>query len=57
MWPLHPTAKNFPDLPLLDGNEVDKPAMKRLMADKLAAEQALAGHLPQSPIRPGDKQP
>jgi arylsulfatase A len=27
MWPLHPTAKNFPDLPLLEKNEVVKPAM------------------------------
>ncbi|HZN68250.1 MAG TPA: sulfatase-like hydrolase/transferase, partial [Tepidisphaeraceae bacterium] len=27
MWPLHPTSKNFPDLPLLDKNEVVKPAM------------------------------
>ncbi len=25
MWPLHPTAKNFPDLPLIEGNEVVKP--------------------------------
>ena len=25
MWPLHPTAKNFPDLPLIDGNRVVNP--------------------------------
>jgi arylsulfatase A len=25
MWPLHPTAKNFPDLPLIDKNQVVKP--------------------------------
>ncbi len=27
MWPLHPTAKNFPDLPLIEGNNVVKPAL------------------------------
>ena len=27
MWPLHPTARNFPDLPLIDRNEVAKPAL------------------------------
>src|ERR1043165_9112074 len=27
MWPLHPTAKNFPALPLIEGNEVVKPAL------------------------------
>ncbi len=25
MWPLHPTAKQFPDLPLIDGNDVVNP--------------------------------
>ncbi len=25
MWPLHPTAKNFPDLPLIEGNRVVNP--------------------------------
>jgi arylsulfatase A len=27
MWPLHPTAKNFPDLPLIDKNEIAKPSL------------------------------
>jgi arylsulfatase A-like enzyme len=27
MWPLHPTAKNFPDLPLIEKNEVLKAAV------------------------------
>jgi arylsulfatase A len=25
MWPFHPTSKSFPDLPLIDGNEVVNP--------------------------------
>lgn len=27
MWPLHPTARNFPDLPLIDKNEIARPAL------------------------------
>jgi arylsulfatase A len=27
MWPLHPTTKSFPDLPLLEGNDVVKAAL------------------------------
>jgi arylsulfatase A len=27
MWPLHPTARNFPDLPLLEKNDIARPAL------------------------------
>src|SRR5207249_1999714 len=37
MWPLHPTAKNFPDLPLIDKNEVVKPKVSHQDQNMLTA--------------------
>ena len=45
MWPLHPTSKNFPDLPLLEKNEVVKPAVTHEDQDRLTTlytERAVA---------------
>ncbi len=35
MWPHHPTAKNFPDLPLFDGNEIVNPAVTPAVQETL----------------------
>jgi len=38
MWPLHPTAKNFPGLPLLEGNEVLKPSLTHQDQEQLTTQ-------------------
>jgi len=38
MWPLHPTAKNFPDLPLFDKNEIVKAAVGHEDQNQLTAQ-------------------
>src|SRR5262245_3794549 len=45
MWPHHPTAKNFPELPLIDGNEIVNPAVTSAVQETLTTaytERAVA---------------